>query len=197
MPQLLAGVAWHIPEGSAAPAATSLQKPTKPLTLQARQRPQLSMLQQTPLVQKPVPHWASLLQLAPWDFSRQVLLLQVLGATQSPSLRQVEMQVPLPWQRNGLQLRVEGIWQVPLPLQVEGGVATLPLHEPARQVVPATYFRQPPLPSHLPSRPQLLVLSATQARMGSSAPAATGAQLPWRPDTLQAWQLLQVAVSQQ
>jgi hypothetical protein len=65
VPQLLAGVAWHIPDGSAAPAATSLQKPTKPLTLQARQRPQLPMLQQTPLVQKPVPHWALLLQLAP------------------------------------------------------------------------------------------------------------------------------------
>ena len=71
-----------------------MQKPTKPLTLQARQRPQLSRLQQTPLVQNPVPHWASLLQLAPWDFSRQVLLLQVLGEMQSPSFRQVVRQVP-------------------------------------------------------------------------------------------------------
>jgi hypothetical protein len=53
------------------------------------------MLQQTPLVQKPVLHWALLVQLAPWDFSRQVLLMQVLGATQSLSLRQVLEQLPL------------------------------------------------------------------------------------------------------
>jgi hypothetical protein len=95
------------------------------------------------------------------------------------------------------QLRVLGIWQVPLPSQVAGGVATLPLHEPDRQVVPATWRRQPPLPSHLPSRPQVDALSAVQARMGSSAPAGTGAQLPARPLTLQDWQLPQLAVSQQ
>jgi hypothetical protein len=94
VPQLAGDVDWHVPEGSDAPAGSSLQKPTKPLTLQARQLPQLSRLQQTPLVQKPVPHWASLLQLAPWDFSRQVLLLQVLGETQSLSFRQVLGQVP-------------------------------------------------------------------------------------------------------
>jgi hypothetical protein len=138
VPQLVGDVAWHMPDGSDAPAGTSLQKPTKPLTLQARQRPQLAMLQQTPLVQNPVPHWALLLQLAPWDFSRQVLLLQVAGETQSPSLRQVVGQVPplVHWKLP--QLRVLGVWQLPLPLQVAGGVATLPLHEPARQTVPAT-----------------------------------------------------------
>jgi hypothetical protein len=108
VPQLLGAVVWHMPAGSLAPAGTSLQKPRKPLTLQARQRPQLPMLQQTPLVQKPVLHWALLVQLAPWDFSRQVLLMQLLGGTQSLSLRQVLEQLPL-WHRKGLQLRDDGI----------------------------------------------------------------------------------------
>jgi hypothetical protein len=105
--------------------------------------------------------------------------------------------VPLFWHRYVPQLRGAGVWQVPVPLQVEGEVAVVPLQLPDLHTVPAAYLRQAPLPSHLPSRPQVDMFSIGQERVGSSAPAGTGEQVPARPATLHAWQLPQLAVSQQ
>ena len=73
-----------------------------------------------------------------------------------------------------------GVTQVPVPLQVEAAVATAVAvaQLAARQVVPATYFWQAPLPSHFPSVPQDAAPASVQVPCGSDAPTATLVQVP-------------------
>jgi hypothetical protein len=63
----------------------------------------------------------------------------------------------------------------------------------AAQLVPSGYFWQPPAPSHLPFVPQLAAPWSVQKLAGAAVPAATGAQAPALPPTLQAWHAGQLA----
>jgi hypothetical protein len=57
-----------------------------------------------------------------------------------------------------------------------------PAHCPARQTVPAGNCRQAPLPSQLPSRPQVETLEAGQvAAFRGDTPEGTNAQVPTAP----------------
>jgi len=78
---------------------------------------------------------------------------------------------------------------VPLPLQCETGVNVDPLQDwlPHETPVPASW--QAPAPLHAPVLPHGGF--GAQRPCGSAALAATGAQVPALPDTLQAWQVLQ------
>jgi len=123
-------------------------------------------LQQTPSVQKPEAQSPSLLHTAPRGLGPQLPFTQRTPLTQSVLERQVTTQARVAGsQLNGAQI-------------VAG---------PALQIVPAMCRRQPPLPSQVPSRPQVVTSDAGQtAGVRGEAPAGTSAQIPGEPWTLQA-----------
>jgi hypothetical protein len=88
------------------------------------------------------------------------------------------------------------VWQVPVPLQVRGDVNVVPVQVEAAQVLPSAYRRQAPLPSHMPSVPQVDAPWSAHWLKGS-APAATDAQVPTVPVRLHDRQMPAQAVAQQ
>jgi hypothetical protein len=73
-----------------------------------------------------------------------------------------------------------------------------PEQAPALHTVPATWFRQPPLPSHVPSRPQVDSFDVGHWFDACGAPpAGTNVQVPGDPWTLQAMHVPVQAVLQQ
>jgi hypothetical protein len=85
------GLAGHWPAGAVWPAARFAQLPA-PLMLQAWQRGQLALPQQTPSVQNPLMHWLPAVQARPFGLRAQLPPWQVFGATQSASPMQVVRQ---------------------------------------------------------------------------------------------------------
>jgi hypothetical protein len=152
-----------------------------PVALQARQAPQLALLQQKPSVQdRPVEHWSLVAQGAPAGFLPHTLPTQVLGATQSALVWQVSRQA-VPSHMNGEQGRVvPPTLHRPLPLQVFASVSVEPAagHMGGAHWVPATCLRHAPAPSHLPSLPQVEAGDTPHVPLGSVAPAPTGEQVP-------------------
>lgn len=65
------------------------------------------------------------------------------------------------------------------------------------QTVPASYFRQPPAPSHLPSAPQDAAPWSLHTPAGSDTPPETGVQMPIAEGKPQLRQLPVQALSQQ
>ena len=72
--------------------------------------------------------------------------------------------------------------QAPLPSHVLAnvtvGFVAFTGHEGGTHWVPAGYFRQTPLPSHVPSLPQIATSLMPHLPLGSFWPTATGAQVP-------------------
>jgi hypothetical protein len=91
----------------------------------------------------------------------------------------VVRQAPVP-QTYGVQLADVAARQVPVPLQVRAGVTVEPVHVAATQVVPATYRRQPPAPSHVPSAPHVATPASVHWFSGSW-PLGTFTQVPAVP----------------
>jgi hypothetical protein len=190
LPQVVLTAHW--PAGAAIPVGIGEQLP-RPLTLQAWQVPQAELPQQTPSVQKPLMHWLAVLQACPLGLSAQLLLVpapwQVSGATQSRSAVQVVLHTLLVVSQLKPPAQVEevGAAQLPLPLQWEIGVKVDPLQlwVPQEVAVPASWHA--PAPLQAPVLPQGGLVAHRPC--GSSALAATGAQLPALPPTLQAWQV--------
>jgi hypothetical protein len=82
-----------------------------------------AVAQQTPWAQKPELHSAAVAQGAPRIFFEQVPPLQTLGETQSVSAVQDVLQILLVVsQLYAPQLLLAAAEQVPVPLQVRGGV---------------------------------------------------------------------------
>jgi hypothetical protein len=111
---------------------------------------------------------------------------QWLPGLQSPGPAQVVRQALAPSHMNGAQL-----WGVapqlpeahcPPGVNVDEAAG----HTGGEQDVPSAYFWQPPAPLHFPLVPQLAVLCVGHMPSGSLAPAATFAQVPALPATLQA-----------
>jgi len=69
------------------------------------------------------------------------------------------------------------VWQTPAPSQVLAGVNVDTVHDAPTQVVTAVHRRHAPAPSHMPSRPQLKVVSCVHSLPGS-VPAVTGRHRP-------------------
>jgi hypothetical protein len=69
-------------------------------------------------------------------------------------------------------------WQVPAPSQVAGDVYVETEHDSGAQVVPTIHRRQPPLPSHVPSRPQVEA-GSTGHSLSGSVPPTIGRQRPF------------------
>jgi hypothetical protein len=193
VPQVDAGMSGQSPAGSL-PAGTGWQLPCWPAIAQDRQAPQLETVQQAPSVQLPLKHSAPATQAAPFGFRLvQTLARQENPVAQSLSPLQDVRQAAGP-QANGAQLA--GGWtHAPLPLQLPTGVNVWPLHEAAPQLVVAGAFRQAPLPSQRPVKPQGGL--AGQPPCGSIASAGTGLHVPARPATLHDRQLPHVSEAQQ
>jgi hypothetical protein len=90
---------------------------------------------------------------------------------------------------------MDGCLHVPAPLQKPTGVIVALVHDAVPHDVEAGAFRQAPAPSQVPTKPQGGL--AAQRPWGSAASAGTALQVPSRPKTLQAWQVLQLVVAQQ
>jgi hypothetical protein len=67
-----------------------------------------------------------------------------------------------------------------MPSHVEASLRSLVAgeQEGGRHIAPAGCLRQPPLPSHVPSVPQVVVGCAAQVPRGSAAPLAMKLQVP-------------------
>jgi hypothetical protein len=126
--------------------------PALPETLQALQAVQAVLAQQTPSVHIPLRHSALLEQLDPSAFRPvQMPLWQAVAPTQSVSRAHAVKQAVGPQTKFPGQA-TDVCAHVPAPLQA---LTTLvdPEQVVTPQLVPALVFRQPPVPSHVPSNP--------------------------------------------
>ena len=110
-----------------------------------------------------------------------------MPGTQSASDRQVTTQASVAGsQLNGAQIVAGPALQRPSPSQTLTPMTAASEHAPALQTVPATCWRQAPLPSQVPSSPQLDASAAGQTSgVRGAPPAGTEAQIPGDPCTLQ------------
>jgi hypothetical protein len=195
VPQVDAPLSAHWPSGSW-PAGTSTHVPAVPVIPHDRQAPVHAVRQQVPCSQKPLEHSAVVVHIAPFGFLPQLPPVQTLGATQSVSAVQVTRQLPLGPQLYAPQLVAVAVPHVPAPSQVRAGVNEVPVQVDAAQVVPLAYRRQAPLPSQVPSVPQVDGPWSLHWSNGS-APAATDAQVPTVPVSAHDLQMPAQAVAQQ
>ena len=103
----------------------------------------------------------------------------------------------VPLQTYGAQLEVADVSQT-LAEHTPGltSVDELRGQEAGAQVVPSTYFWQPPAPSHFPFVLHVVGPRSVQNDAGAGVPGATGAHAPV-PETLHAWQAGQLGLPQQ
>ncbi len=112
--------------------------PREPDSAHDRQPPSQATLQHTPCAQTPEAHSPAAPQAVPTDLRPQLPPWQVLGATQSASPAQVDLQVTVAAaQTNGAQDCAAITTQAPAPSQVAAAVSDDPAHAAGRQVVPA------------------------------------------------------------
>jgi hypothetical protein len=86
---------------------------------------------------------------------------------------------------------------VPIPSQVRVLFTVAPVQVASTHEVPAVHFRQPPAPSHVPSRPHVEVDSAVHNMRGSGAAIDWNVQNPREPVMLHARHAPSHALSQQ
>ena len=157
------------------------------------------MLQQTPSVQNPDAQSPSLLHTAPRGLGPQLPFTHETPSAQSPLDWHVTTQaLVLESQLNGAQIVAGPALQRPCPSQTLTPMTAAPAHDPGLQIVPATCWRQAPLPSQVPSSPQVDSSLAGQTSGARGArPSGTKAQIPGEPWTLQDRQVPVQAVLQQ
>lgn len=122
VPQLEAGLATQVFDGSGAPAATSPQRPIALGSAQDLHAPAQAVEQQTPCAQKPEPHSVGSEQNEPLVFFPHELALQTFGGTQAaaPSVHTPKQRAPL--HAYGAQGSDEGAAHWPVLLHVAAGV---------------------------------------------------------------------------
>ena len=97
-----------------------------------------------------------LVQTAPWGLGPQLPETHLTPGTQSASERQSGKHCPaVASQLKGAQIVCGPVWQLPMPSQTWAPVTAAPAHVPGLHTMPAGYWRQLPLPSQVPSRPQV------------------------------------------
>ncbi|HVR61923.1 MAG TPA: hypothetical protein VMU50_08490 [Polyangia bacterium] len=144
--------------------------------------------QQMPSEQCPSSHWESAVQTAPVGFGPQLPATQAWPFEQSALVVQAAAQSFVAWlQLYGTQIfRLPGT-QRPPPSQTLIPVTAAWLHEPGVQTVPVGYWRHAPLPSQVPSSPQVPGSDVLQlSGLRGLTPAGVNEQVPIMPGTLQA-----------
>jgi hypothetical protein len=188
VPQLAAPLSVHWLSGSL-PAGTVVQVPTEPVSAHDWQVPAQAALQHTPWAQKFELQSVLAVHAVPLAFRPQVPAMQVAGAVQSASTVQVVLQTLLVVsQANGTHSDAVAGLHVPAPSQARAGVNVEPTQVAAAHGVPVAYRRQPPLPSQVPSVPQLAPPLSVHWDSGS-LPAGTLVQVPALPDSAHDWQV--------
>ena len=176
----------HVPFAAHAesdvPTATFAQAPA---LLHALQAPQSPTLQQTPSVQKPLPHWLGDEHCMPSPvWLMQVLPLQKKPLAQSAVLVQVVRQVLLVLQTYAPQLCVPGWVHALTPSQCDAGCKVDPEHEaPAPHDALTAGFWQAPAPLQAPVLPH--GGAAGHCPAGAVVPAGMLVHVPAVPDRLQ------------
>jgi hypothetical protein len=158
--------------------ATFEQVPCLPASAHDLHTPSQATLQQNPWKQRPFPQSWSIAHLPPTGRLPHDPAVQNDPASHWLSLPQVPTQ-PLPLQplKGAQECISASAGQTPSShLAAMVAVFVTASHLAARQVVLASYFEHSPMPSHLPSVPQ--VLAAVTGHIASETPAATGAHLP-------------------
>jgi hypothetical protein len=179
LPQVEAPWSAHWPSGSL-PSGTLVQVPTLPGTLHERQVPVQAAPQQTPCSQKPELHSGPPPHAAPIGFLPQLLLMQLLGATQSASVVQMVRQRPSVAQLNGAHDWPGVEAQTPAPSQRKADVSVDPVQPISWQIVPAGYLSHAPVPSHMPVEPQVDAAATGHSSRGS-VPTCALTQVPTVP----------------
>jgi len=187
------------PWGSSPPVSTGQQVPTRPVWLQLTQAPLQPTLQQTPSVQNPDAQSLSLAHMAPGGLGPQLPLTHAMPPAQSELDRQVTTQACVAGsQLNGAHTVVGPGLHRPRPSQTSTPTTEPSEHDPGWHVVPATWLRQAPAPSHVPSRPQVDTSDIGHSVVARGAPpAGTKLQIPGEPWTLHAMHVPTQAVLQQ
>jgi hypothetical protein len=198
-PQALSGSITHM--ASEVSAATLLQVPIEPGTLQLLQAPVQVLLQQTPSVQlRPVAQSPVSEQSPPLPTpAPHFPLAHVLPEAHSGPLpvQELKQSVPLPLHTYGAQATVFPTTQLPVPLQVETVVVTPPTQRLAAQTFVESYLRHPPEPLQVPSFPHVSLACRTHVPLGSGPPLPTGEQVPFDPSSAQDWQVPEHPLLQQ
>ena len=194
-PQLLAASGLQRSPGSS-PAGASEQVPTLPASVHDTHAWSQTTLQQTPPLQTPVAHCPGVVQGWPSGrLSRHDFSSQKNPGKQSSALAQAVAHDPF-WQVVEVQARVALARQTPLPSHRRADRSLVPWQPPGSHSVVAGYRRQPPLPSQVPSRPQVTAGSVVHS-LRRSSPAGLGMQVPADPAALHTEQRSVQALLQQ
>ena len=198
-PQLVGPPSLQTPRGSGLPASMGQHVPRRPVWLHDRQAPWQATAQQTPSVQKPDSQSSFFAQLMPFIFKPQLPFVQSWPGAQSALVTHVDAQSCVVVSHvKGTQIFASPGLHAPLPSHVRMPVTAAPSHMPLPQTVPATYLRQAPCPSQVPSRPQAVASPAGHvAAARGLSPSGTNEQVPMAPGTLHALHVSPHAVSQQ
>jgi len=178
------------------PTAIGEHLPTLPATLHARHRPVHEASQHTPSTQNPDAHSPAAAQVAPVDFlGTQPVPLQKAPKAQSALVAQAVRHAPAP-HANGSHDVSDAARQVPAPSHTWAPVSVLPLHMVGAQLVPDGYRRHDPVPSHVPSVPQVGAPTSLQWFSGSW-PVGTFTHDPAEPDSAHDLHVWSQSVAQQ
>jgi len=192
----LEGVSWGHSSSGSVPLLTARQKPLLwPVLalLHAKQVPAQADSQQTPSTQKLLVHSPATPQLAPSAFRpTHEVPAQKLPVEQSLLEAHVLLHDVAPHAYRPHEA-VLTFWQAPAPLQTRAGVYVEPLHDSGTQVMPVPHLRHAPLPSHMPSLPQVDGVACVQSLSGS-VPSLTPRQRPSAWPVLAFTQALQAVV---
>jgi hypothetical protein len=155
-------------------------------------------LQHNPSAQNPEAQSSSFAHTAPRGLGPQLPLTQVTPGAQSAFDRQSPKQaLAVASQLYGAQTVAGPGLQRPRPSHTLTSCKAAPAQVPGLQIFPAGCLRQAPLPSHLPSRPQVATADSTHWPATDGAPpAGTAAQMPGESATLHAMQVSRHAVLQ-
>jgi hypothetical protein len=188
VPQVSRACTVHTPCGSGLFVSMGQQLPSRPGWLQVTHAPLHATLQHNPSAQNPDAHSLSLLHTAPRGLGPQLPATHWTPLTQFAEDAQVEMHLLVAGsQPNGAQMVAGPGRQRPWPSQTLTSLTESPWHLPGLQTVPATYLRQWPAPSQLPSRPQVDTSELAQVDgVRGGSPAGTNVHTPGALATLQA-----------
>jgi hypothetical protein len=173
--------------------------PERPGVAHETQPPWQETLQQTPSAQKPDAQSAAAVHCAPFIFLPQLPATHCCVLTHWLDCVHDSKHAPLTESHEyGAQIVVGPGRQRPAPSHANAPVTASPSQVPALQIVPATWRRHAPAPSHLPSKPHVEAAAALHVVASrGSAPATSAVHVPTEPTALQVLQPSLQAVLQQ
>jgi hypothetical protein len=178
------------------PAGTLMQVPALFAIAHDLHVPVQVVAQQTPCAQMAELQSALAAQVAPMGFLPQLPDRQNVPVWQSVSAMQVVLHCPPVPHMNGAQVWLAGAEQVPVPSQRPAKVSVEPVQPAVWQATPAGYFSHTPVPSQVPSVPQVAAPLSLHWPRGL-VPRSAGTQVPLMYDPAQVTQAPVQALSQQ